>query len=158
MRNGNEIPLKDVRVVEDMKKNIISIGRILDDGGMLFGKDNSLIVKYKGNLMQFRKSMKDGLYYLKADVMPARTERAYSINSDDTRWRVVEKEHKGKPPMQVKTRLRMMNRTEAHEKWGHGGKDHLDKTAKYYGIKLCGKLQGCTGCGNPVNLCPRARK
>jgi hypothetical protein len=35
----------------------------------------------------------------------------------------------------------------AHRTWGHKGEGLLTKTAKYFGVKLTGKLEACEGCG-----------
>ncbi|KAG7347874.1 integrase core domain containing protein [Nitzschia inconspicua] len=40
-----------------------------------------------------------------------------------------------------------MDYNDIHVRWGHKGKTLLDKTGKFYGIKLTGELKLCEGCG-----------
>ena len=76
---------------------------------------------------------------------PAEVYSTLTEDEDMTVWRRVERKDKGKPS--IKDIRPVMNRNEAHEKWGHLCKTNLEKTAEHYGIKLQGKLTGCTGCG-----------
>ncbi len=140
VNENSTVELYNVRVVEKMDKNIISIGQLLKDGGTIMkGSGDTLKVKYQGVVLNFQRSMKDGLYYLEGNIVPATDEINNVTLGHDEVWKTVTKEDKGKPSM-AKDNRPIMNRTEAHQKWGHMCKLNLDKTANYYGIKLQGRL------------------
>jgi hypothetical protein len=146
-----KLHLKDTKMVPDITKNIISIGMLLQEGGTMHGDKDEIRIKYKGTKFIFNKSPRDGLYYLYASRLHQKKEElellVYDIESckeaeqnqsNDKNEKNIERDTKVTKPK--------MNRTEAHEKWGHQYKDGCDLMAKYMGIQLQGKLS-CTGCG-----------
>ena len=58
--------LNDVKVVDNIEKNIISLGLLLKNGAKLTGSKNELIIKKGDDEIKFKKSMSDGLFYMRA--------------------------------------------------------------------------------------------
>ena len=163
---NHKVQLQDTKVVPDITKNIVSISMLLQEGGTMTGDKDAIKIKYKGNKLMFRKSEKDGLYYLNASRLHSKEKddlellicdvgvEQHNMSKQDEATKNVNKEKivsfKQKTTQNdnknKKTSTTMMNRKEAHEKWGHQYKDGCDLMAKYMGIKLQGKLS-CTGCG-----------
>jgi hypothetical protein len=151
----NTIQLEDTKVVPNITKNILSIGLLLKEGGTMTGDQDNIKIRYKGNNFVFKRSTKDGLYYLYASRLHANNEKdleltVYDVGieltgSEDNKDMETSKSLTNKQS-DNKTNQKIMNRKEAHEKWGHQYKDGCDLMAKYMGIKLQGKLS-CTGCG-----------
>lgn len=157
-----QVQLKDAKLVPDITKNIVSISALLQQGGTMTGNKDAIKIKYKGTNLMFTRCEKDGLYYLRASRLhssdPDELElMIYDVGVDldkpikqedeSDNYKDNQADNKGtkenKPKNTTKT---VMNRKEAHEKWGHQYKDGCDLMAKYMGIKLQGKLS-CTGCG-----------
>ena len=125
-----------------LKKNILSIGVLLEDGGKLKGGKHDMIVDYKGILLKFRKNHKDGLYYIKLKrVREDEDGKCYNVGSDDT-WNLIGKGNKHVD----KSKWKCMNRMEAHQKWGHQHESQLNKIANHHQIRLQGKMVACPGC------------
>ena len=138
----NCLLLKDVRVVNEIGKHILSIGALLDDGGKLKGGKNDMIVDYKGILLKFRKNHKDGLYYIKLKrVKEDEDGKCYNVVGNQ-HWELVGKDNKAVDKSKWKT----MNRMEAHQKWGHQHEAQLNKIANHHQIRLQGKMVACPGC------------
>ena len=142
-KNGeNCIKLKDVRVVDQIGKNIISIGTLLNDGGKMLGTDDALTVKYKGVTLKFKRNEKDGLYYMKLKrIKSENQQQCYEVAAND-QWKLVGKNNK----VVDKSNWQKMSKTTAHEKWGHQHEDQLMKMANNIQLKLTGQLGGCAGC------------
>lgn len=83
------IELKDVRVVEAIGKNIISLGKLLTDGGTMSGGANSLTIFYNGFEIIFGRSEKDGLYYLKATRVNNQPTCYQVTDENNSNWELV---------------------------------------------------------------------
>ena len=131
------IVLKGVRVVKDMGKHIISIGKLLEEGGMLRGNKESLEVLYKNKRLVFRRREKDGLYYMKVRRNSnVNLNMCFEVTDNENGWqKAVNK--KG---------WKKINRDEAHRKWGHQHYDQMNWMANQCNIHLQGKLGECAGC------------
>ena len=144
MDEGTGITLGDVCVVQEIGKNIMSIGTLLKDGGQLKGNDNKLVVTYKGNVITFFRCRSDGLFYATLkQVTSNETLYCNMINDNNNEvWEVVGKHNK----VNKKQNWPKMNRNEAHQKWGHAHYDQMNIMANHYKIHLQGKLNTCAGC------------
>ena len=139
------ITLNDVRVVKEIGKNIISIGKLLKEGGKLYGDKYTLIVEVYETRLTFHKMKEDGLYYTKLRRL---TTDGYNYcnkittmkdDNNDEEWnKVITKEKKKWPKLK---------RDDAHARWGHPHYDQMNKMANFYKIRLTGKLSTCAGCG-----------
>lgn len=59
--------LDNVKVVDNIEKNIISLGQLLKNGAIMHGSENNLSVRQKGGCdMIFKQNKRDGLFYMKA--------------------------------------------------------------------------------------------
>ena len=61
--NQECVTLENVRVVKKIAKNITSVSRPLDDGGVLKGSGTIIEVRINGVTVRFKKSEEDDLYY-----------------------------------------------------------------------------------------------
>ena len=132
--NDNSINLSNVRVVEEIGKNIVSIGLLLLDGGNMEGTNSCIIVKYKGAIITFMRNSIDGLYYTKLKRL---NEPLVNNINEEQCWTIVNNDKKKWPKM---------SREEAHRKWGHPHLDQMNKMAQRLEINLQGKLPKCAGC------------
>ena len=79
------VKLQEFKVVTNIIKNILSMGILLKDEDDVEANLGIVNVKYKGTIMKFRRSTKDGLYYLRASQIqrkPGMTEIIYEVNDD----------------------------------------------------------------------------
>ena len=120
---GVVLTLNGSNCVPTFKKNLISIGRCINDGWKVSfeGKDLMIMVK-GGSVLKFKKGV-DNIYYLAAKRMPP-----------------------GQVQVLETTRRVKMDINEAHDKFDHPCEDLLRQTAKEFGIELTGKLESCEGC------------
>ena len=138
INDQSEIILKGVRVVKKMGKHIISIGKLLADGGKLKGSGKIMEVFYQGKKLTFRQRAIDGLYYIQVKRINKMTyDRCYEITTNEG-WELVGKNNK--------KHWKKMNRNEAHRKWGHQHYDQMNWMANKCRIHLQGKVGECAGC------------
>ena len=72
--------------MQNITKNIVSVGILLQDGSEIEGKFGIINVKYKGTRMKFIRSEKYGLYYLHASLIQHRLvmiAMIYEFNYDE---------------------------------------------------------------------------
>ena len=139
-RTGKEcVTLESVRVVNEIGKNIISISKLLKDGGIMEGSGSTIEVKINGVNLIFKKDKQDGLYYaLLRRMKSSNTEYCHGVEAENDEWQIVTPTEKKRWPK--------LTREEAHEKWGHGHKEQLDKMGNFFHYNLTGKLHSCAGC------------
>ena len=139
----DHVALKNIRVVKEIGKNIISIGKLLCDGGELSGSDNVIKINIHEVTLTFTKNVEDGLYYTKLRRMTSsKKDHCIEITMDDdnkkTPWTKVESQEKKK--------WRVMTREEAHSRWGHPHLNQMNTMGNFFKIRLTGKLPSCAGC------------
>ena len=134
-QQGWTMTLEKVRICENITSNIMSIGSLMRDGtSTIVANKEKMTIVYKGSILEFNRAA-DGLFYLEASRVPAKeTSSVYATTT--------KKKKDGDQKY-----VTVMNRMEAHEKWGHQSRDILDKIANYLNIKLQGKMDNCGGCG-----------
>ena len=144
--NDNCVGLANVRIVKEIEKNIISIGRLLKDGWILKGSGNKMVLTTADSKLTFNKNQADGLYYtkLKRTNCTNLNQCNQITNLDDKEeknndWKRVEPRDKKKWPK--------LSREVAHAIWGHPHLNQLNKMGTFYKVNLTGKLPSCAGCG-----------
>lgn len=141
--NHDCITLTGVRIVKEMGKNIMSIGRLLKEGEKLMGSGNQMKVTLNHVTFFFHKNENDGLFYIKLRRMRPKVINHchritnYTGNDNGGEWKKVE--HKKYWPK--------MSRDEAHAKWRHPHLEQMNKMGNYYKVNLTGHLSVCVGCG-----------
>ena len=100
---NNTLKLRNVRIVKSIGKNIISIGTLMKDGGIMEGYEEVMTIDIKGTKLDFTKNEIDGLYYTRMKRIREGDEVQYcneisTINEskDDDNWKVVEQSSKKK--------------------------------------------------------------
>ena len=140
--DGNCLELNGLRVVPDIGKNIVSIGILLDEGGKVHGDEKQLIVENQGSILTFRRNTRDGLYYIQLKrVLACYDDECYNVDLDRD-WNMIGKNNK----IVDKSKWKEVNRTLAHQQWGHHHENQLNKMANHLKVKLVGKLTECAGC------------
>ena len=137
------IKLKEMRVVNEIGKNIISIGLLLKNGGTMSGTEDAIIIKFKEAKLKFKRDERDGLYYMRMTrTTPDESKYCYDLSKEEDEWKVIGKNSK---PID-KSKWPKMSKKLAHEKWGHQHNDQLMKMANHMQIRLTGDLGTCAGC------------
>ena len=116
----NKVVLKNVRVVESISKNIISIGSLLKDGGEVVGDYKGMTVTTPEATIYFNRNKQDGLYYAKLRRVKNEDEHCNLIENENEWTQVTSKERR---------KWRKMSREDAHAMWGHPHLDQLNKMA-----------------------------
>ena len=116
-KSDDIVELLNVRIVKEIEKNIISIGKLLNDGWNLEGCSKRLIVTRRDVRLIFIRNSIDGLYYTKLRRMSDGIyNQCNKITTQEdkegtTEWKKVEPRDKKKWPK--------MSREEAHGSWDH---------------------------------------
>ena len=94
-QNKYLIELKNVRVVPSIGKNIISIGALLKEGGIMEGTNETLMIHINNVTFCFEKKQSDGLYYIKLKRMSTQNEEyCNNLSNDNDDWKLVEERGK----------------------------------------------------------------
>ena len=134
--------LKNARKSKKIKKNIVSIGQLQDEGWTLRGSGNILVMEKGDRMLRFEKSDEEKNFYdmdatvlSKAQVVNVLTD---AIARNDGEPIPVSKTDIGKRDIDVNI---------AHDQWGHHGERRLKEMASVYGFRLTGNLRPCDACG-----------
>ena len=73
--------LDDVKVVNNIEKNIISLGKLLQKGATLKGTNKNLQISQNGSTLTFKKEKEDNLYYMKARKIAPKTDQLHDIHN-----------------------------------------------------------------------------
>ena len=76
---GTEVELKDVRVVPGVKKNIISVFQLVEDGWEFHGNGKGLTLRKDSKTLNFLKSSDRNLCYLKAKAIDHKKVEVHAI-------------------------------------------------------------------------------
>jgi len=148
---GCVVELKNARKLKDIKKNIVSIGQLQNEGWTLRGHDSIFVMEKGDRLLRFEKSGEEkNLYYMDATVVS----KAQVLNvltdvdfKEEDKMSDIEKaiaRNDGDPIPVSKTEIDI---NVAHDQWGHHGERRLKEMASVYGFRLTGKLNPCDACG-----------
>lgn len=137
--NGVRLTLTRANHVNAFKKNLISIGRCIDDGWRVMFRKNMMIMEKDGNMLKFNRG-DDNIYYLHGKRVPTSGVSKGTVALNST---TAEAHHDKKERIPNE---KTMNINEAHDKFGHPSEALLRKTTTFYGIKLTGKLESCEAC------------
>ena len=121
----NTLKIQEAKVVPNTARKIVSVEILLQDGDDAEAKLGIIHFNYKKTIMKFISSEKYGLHYLdesKIQHKPEMTAMIYDIN-DDNKPKDTKKNNSNSRGKSVP----VMNRKEAHEKWGHQYKDNCEK-------------------------------
>ena len=123
--NKECIALENVRVVKEIAKNIISISKLLEDGGTIQGRDNTIELQINGVTVHFEKDEEDGLYYAQLRRMSTKKRNFCNrIETEDDEWDLVTTNEKKKWPK--------ITREDAHSKWDHAHNDQLNTMGNFF--------------------------
>jgi hypothetical protein len=149
-KTGFPLKIKQMHVIPEFSKRILSVCRLIDDGYEVhFTTKNAIIKDNSGKQIECPREMPSGLYYLHA-----KQESVQAVIANETpTWKNVEGDvdaTTGIPKNENRATVKMpekMDINEAHDKCGHKGEVLLRKTYKKLGVELTGHLTACEGCG-----------
>ena len=150
--SGTRFELRNLRVIEGLKKNIISIGALLDDDWKLNrteDKDTISLTKKESRLV-FRRD--DGnLFSLKSKLLSK--DEIYlgieqeSLYPEPNQWSRVERKPKSVLATTTSVNESMMKDiNDFHDQYGHKSERILLKTAEANNVELTGALRKCDAC------------
>ncbi|KAG7353674.1 reverse transcriptase RNA-dependent DNA polymerase [Nitzschia inconspicua] len=132
-------------VVPGMAKSVISVPRMQQAGWTVVLTPNAAYAEKDGQRINFTKK-RDGMWYFIGKRFQVPSQRAvFEVSTEQWTDTTPEPEEQRMP--YGKAMPTTMDYNDAHVRWGHKGKTLLDKTGKFYGIKLTGELKPCEGCG-----------
>jgi hypothetical protein len=148
--SGTQFELRNLRVIEGLKKNIISIGALLEDNWSLehtkdkdtisLVKDGSRLIFHRndGNLFSLRSKLLKG----QEIYLGIKEENLYPKENEWTR--VKEKHPKVLATTSDEYMLKDIN--DFHDQYGHKSERVLLKTAEANKVELTGTLKKCDSC------------
>ena len=148
--SGTQFELRNLRVIEGLKKNIISIGALLEDNWSLEhtkDKDTISLVKDDSRLIFHRN---DGNLFSLRSKLLNRQEIYLGIKEEnlypkENEWTRVEEKH---PKVLATTSSEYMLKdiNDFHDQYGHKSERVLLKTAEANKVELTGTLKRCDAC------------
>ena len=139
----------------EFQKNLISIGRMTDDGWEVQKMNNEVMTLVRGDQTIRFKRRKDGLYYVRCkpnpdglDAMSAQVNQPEDEQLESWKTVTVEVDGNGEPiqQRQKKKKPAVMDHNFAHDTMGHPGNNLLEASMKVHGLKLEGSHSKCEGC------------
>lgn len=141
--------LHNMRMIEGLKKNIIYIGALMEDGWRLVEINNKDSIHLKHNQMVLRFVYKENNLFSVGARLISKDEICNVNLSADTNkvWTTaVSKNQKKKAHLKIEKPKIIKDINRYHDEYGHRSVRCLRMTARMNGVELIGELKPCDSC------------
>ena len=144
--------LKDYHQAPGLTKEMISLGKLIEDGWKPeFSNTGNIDLRKGKDKFTCKRDTQDGMFYVQGQRVLWKSKPQVSPVTINTgkpeEWHetTVPLDDEGNTIQKI-MKLQKMDINEAHDKMGHKGEVLIKKTAKMIGCKLSGTLISCEGC------------
>lgn len=118
MHDGIVKPIKNVRYVPNLKRNLITL-EILEDDGDVFKSNKNILKVMKGSLVVLKVSKRNGLYYLLEKIVITQDPSSFTVTENKSKLWHNRMEHIGNKGLKYLSNQKLLGKDiiEIHDSW-----------------------------------------